>query len=95
VILRVDRLLGRQVWTANNKRLGRLHELCAEPQGGEVVIVEFMVGAAGLLQRLQLGVRLLAGLKRSGGYAVRWDQLDLSTPERPRLRCPIAALRRL
>jgi hypothetical protein len=92
--IRLDRLVGRKVHTANNRRLGRVEEFRAERRGDAWFISEYVVGAAGVLERLGLGARLILGLKRAGGYVVRWDQLDLSNPERPRLTCAVADLRR-
>ena len=92
--IRLDRLVGRVVRTANNRRLGRLEEFRAERLGSAWVIREYVLGSAGLLERLGLGVRLILGLNRAGSYVVRWDQLDLSNPECPRLRCPVGELRR-
>jgi len=92
--LRLDRLVGREVYTGNNRRLGRLEEFRAERRGDDWVIREYVVGTAGLLERLGLGVRLILGINRSDGYVVRWDQLDLSEPTRPRLTCSMEDLRR-
>jgi hypothetical protein len=92
--IRLDRLVGREVHTANNRRLGRMEEFRAERRGDTWFISEYVVGTAGLLERLDLGVRLLLGLKRGRGYVVRWDQLDLTNPERPRLTCSVEDLRR-
>jgi hypothetical protein len=92
--IRLDRLVGREVHTANNRRLGRMEEFRAERRGDAWFIREYVVGTAGLLERLDLGVRLLLGLKRGRGYVVRWDQLDLTNPERPRLTCSVEDLRR-
>jgi hypothetical protein len=94
ISFRLDRLVGREVHAANNRRVGRVEEFRAERRGDAWVIREYVVGTAGLLERLGLGVRLILGLKPGGGYVVRWDQLDLSNPERPRLTCPVADLRR-
>jgi sporulation protein YlmC with PRC-barrel domain len=92
--LRLDRLVGREVYTANNRRLGRLEEFRAEQREEGWVITEYVIGAAGIAERLGLGVRLVLGSKPAGGYIARWDQLDLSNPARPRLRCPVEALQR-
>ena len=94
VHLRLDRLVGREVYTANHRRFGRLHEFRAERRGNDWVITEFVIGAAGLLERLGLGVRLILGLERVGGYVARWDQLDFANADRPRLTCPVEELRR-
>ena len=90
---RLDRLVGREIYTGNNRRLGRLEEFRAVRRGGGWFIDEYVVGTAGLLERLGVGVRLVLGLNRAGGYVVRWDQLDLSDPERPRLTCSVEELR--
>jgi sporulation protein YlmC with PRC-barrel domain len=92
--VRLDRLIGRQVLTANNRRLGRLEECRLQERSGAWVVTEWIIGPVGLLERLGLGTRLIVGRKR-GGYIARWDQLDLSNPERPRLSCVVDALRRL
>lgn len=92
--VRLDRLIGREVHTANNRRFGRLEEFRAERRGDAWFINEFVVGTAGLLERLGLSVRLVLGLKRTGGYVIRWDQLDLSNPLRPLLTCSVDDLRR-
>jgi len=92
--LRLDRLIGRRVLTVNNRSLGRLEECRVERRGSAWVVTEWVVGSAGLLERLGLGARLVIGLSRRASYIIRWDQLDLSDPEKPRLSCPIDDLRR-
>jgi sporulation protein YlmC with PRC-barrel domain len=94
VTIRLDRLVGREVLTANNRRLGRLEEFRAERRDGEWVVVAYVIGAAGLLERLGVGARMLAGQKRRG-FVARWDQLDLSSPDGPRLSCSVDELTRL
>ena len=92
--LRLDRLIGRRVLTANNRPLGRLEECRVEQRGAVWVIRAWVVGPAGLLERLGLGARLIVGLSRGSSYVIRWDQLDLSDPERPRLLCAVEDLER-
>lgn len=92
--LRLDRLMARQVLAANNRPVGRLEEFRATKRGRDYQITEYVIGAAGLLERLGVGMLLLIG-RRSGGYVVRWDQLDISDPERPRLKCGVEELTRL
>jgi hypothetical protein len=92
--IRLDLLLGREVYTANHRRLGRLEEFRAERRGADWIVTEYVIGAAGLTERLGLGVRLVLGVNRAGGYVARWDQLDLSNPERLRISCPVEDLRR-
>jgi len=57
-------------------------------------VTAYALGGAGLAERLGVGVRLLFGGKRPGGYVARWDQLDISDVEHPRLLCPVEELLR-
>ena len=88
-------MLFRSVRTANNRRLGRLEECRVERRGNEWAVTEWIVGPAGLLERLGLGARLIVGASRGQSYVVRWDQLDLTDPDRPRLSCPLDEVRRV
>jgi hypothetical protein len=92
--LRLDRLLGRQVLAVNNRPVGPLEDFRAEKRGTGCVVVEYVIGVAGLFERLGVGVKLLFG-GRGGGYIARWDQLDVSDTDRPRLTCPIEELRKV
>ena len=92
--LRLDRLLGRRVLALNNHPVGRLEEFRAEERGSGCVVTEYVIGFAGLMERLHVGARLLFG-GRARGYVARWDQLDISNPERPRLTCSVDDLRKL
>jgi hypothetical protein len=93
--LRLDRLVGRRVLTANNQSLGRLEECRVERHGSGWVVTEWIVGPAGLSERLGLGARLVLGTRRGRSFIVRWDQLDLTDPDRPRLSCAVEELQRL
>ena len=92
--IRLDRLLGRQVIAANNHPVGRLKEFRAEKRGTGCVIAAYVMGVAGLSERLGLGLKLLLGRKR-GGYLARWDQIDLSDPDHPRLTCSVEDLQQV
>jgi hypothetical protein len=93
-IVRLDRLIGRKVLTGNNRPLGRLEECRAERRGNSWVAVEWVIGSAGLLERLGLGVRMILGIRAGKSFVARWDQLDLSNPDVPRLNCSLEELRR-
>jgi len=92
--VRLDRLLGRQVLARNNRPVGRLEDFRAEKRGSGLVITECVIGAAGLLERLHVGVRAIFGLK-GHGYVARWQQIDFSDSNHPRLTCGTEELRRL
>lgn len=90
--IRLDRLLGREVMAGNHHQVGLLEEFRAEVRDGECVVTEYVIGAAGLLERLDLN-QLVS--PRHRGYVARWDQLDISDERRPRLTCPISELQKL
>jgi hypothetical protein len=90
----LDRLIGRTILTGNNRPLGRLEECRAERRDDSWVITEWVIGSAGLLERLGLGVRMVLGLHTGTSFVARWDQVDISDPERPRLTCSVDELRK-
>jgi len=90
--IRFEQLLGRPVRAGNGRIVGRLEECRYEHRGDGYVITDYVIGVAGLIERLGLGMKLLVGRGRSG-YVARWDQIDISDPSRPRLRCGIDELR--
>jgi hypothetical protein len=92
--LRIDRLLGRQVLAANGRPAGRLEEFRAEVRDGHCVITEYVIGSAGLIDRMGVVARGLFGLPRRG-YVARWNQIDFSNFEAPRLTCPVEELEKL
>lgn len=91
---RLERLLGRRVLAGNNQAVGRLEEFRAEKRGSGYVITHYVIGRAGLFERLDVGVRLLVGA-HIGGYLARWDQVDIGDPDHPRLTCAVGELEEL
>ena len=91
--LHLELLLGRAVFDANGKKIGRLEEAVAEKHGGEWVVTEFLCGKFGAMERFSihhLGSALMHMLGATGTTGkpqrIKWDELDLSDPERPRLK---------
>ena len=96
-LIHVEQLLGEKVFALNGQPIGRLEDIRTEKNKGHLFVSEFLVGSYAMLERLaawQMGRMLLDvfGAKRSAGYRVRWDQLDLSDPRRPRLLCEVDEL---
>lgn len=93
--LRVESLLGRVVHDINGKSAGRIEELEAEQKGDQCVVRRFVLGEAGLRERLSVagfGMMFLHPLgARSNLHSrcVPWEQMDLSDPDHPRLRCTV------
>jgi hypothetical protein len=92
--LHAEDLIGRAVRAGNNRRVGRIEELRAETGADGCHVLAFVIGVAGLYERLGVGTRLLLGRHR-GGCVARWDQLDLSDPRHPRLTVPFEELERV
>jgi hypothetical protein len=96
-LLHVELLLGRKVFALNGQSIGRLEEIHAKTDRGHFFVSEFLVGSYAMLERLAAwtigrSVLRVLGAKRQEGYRVRWDQLDLSDPQRPRLLCDVDEL---
>jgi hypothetical protein len=97
--IRVEELLSRRVRALNGRVIGRIEEMLAEPRGKDVVVLQYLLGPAALLERLSMHVSRLPVLRWLAGkpahrYIVRWQQMDLSDAERPRLRCSVEELER-
>jgi sporulation protein YlmC with PRC-barrel domain len=96
--INIELLLSRRVYAINGKCIGRLEEVRAEMRDGECVLTEFLIGVYALFERLaggSIGRSILQTLRlkrKNGGYRVPWNQLDLSNPARPRLKCPLHEL---
>jgi sporulation protein YlmC with PRC-barrel domain len=93
----LELLLSHRVVDSTGRNVGRIEELRAKRDGGDVVVTEYLLGSDALLERL-LGLilelpflRLFRGEKK--GFRVPWDKMDLSDPKHPRLRCTRDELR--
>ena len=87
---RVEDLLGTQIRDVDGRKAGRIEELIAELRGTDLVVVEVHLGRGALLERLgELSglLPLLGSVQRRlhQRTRVRWDQLDLADPERPKI----------
>jgi len=90
----VELLLGEKVLAMNGQPIGRLEDIRTEVNRGHYFVSEFLVGSYAMLERLaawRIGRAVLRvfGAKKKLGYRVRWDQLDLTDPERLRLLCEV------
>jgi hypothetical protein len=112
--LHLELILGKRVVDVDGKRVGRIQEMRAErgeggggggnmgreveERQGELVVVEYLIGPAAILERLSAwhlmaaAMRLLRVRRFTGGYKVPWHLLDLSDPDNPRLRCSLDRL---
>src|SRR6476659_8960419 len=93
----LELLIGRRVFALNGRSVGRLEEVRAELNNrNDCFVSEFLIGTHGLLERLsvwRIGRAILRTLHlRKECYRVRWEQLDLTDPSRPQLKCEIDEL---
>ncbi len=101
--IHLERLLGRKVYDPSGNFAGHIEEISARggERGGECVIEEYLIGQRALMRRLSistlsLGIMRLFGASNShASHRVGWDQLDLSDPERPKLRVPVESLKEI
>ena len=97
--IRLHKLLSHDVVDTAGRRAGRIEEVRATVRGGECLVEEYILGREGLIERLsvpELATAFLSFLgagKPAGGQRVPWHQMDLSDPDRPRLRCTIDQLK--
>lgn len=96
-LVHVQLLLGEKVFALNGQPIGRLEDIRTEKNRGHFFVSEFLVGSYAMFHRLaawKMGRVLLDlfGARRSEGYRIRWDQLDLSDPHHPRLLCEVDEL---
>ena len=95
--LHVELLLGEKVFAMNGVSIGRLEEIRTEVNRGHLYVTEFLVGNYAVLERLaawRIGRAVLrvVGAQRKEGYRIRWEQLDLSDPQRLKLMCEVDEL---
>nr|WP_039739632.1 hypothetical protein [Hassalia byssoidea] len=99
--IHLELLLGKTVLDSTGKAIGRIEEVRASKQGEEWIVQEYLIGYAAILERLSawtvgLGIlHLLGAHKIHSGYTIPWDKLDLTDPNKPRLRCSLDELKSL
>ena len=91
----LELLLGKLVRDSEGARAGRILSVRAERQGDECLVRDYRLGPAALMSRLGISVlRLVGWPARKEPLRVPWEQLDLSDPEQPRLRCTLEELKK-
>ena len=96
--IHLELLIGKQVFALDGQPVGRVEEVRAELNArGYCFVTEFLIGKYALFERLaawRMARVILRTLHvgRTAGYRVRWEQLDLSDPRRPKLACEVEEL---
>lgn len=98
--INAELLLGKNVLTLNDTRAGRIEEIRIVLEKGDCFVTDYLIGSYAVLERLaafavgRAVLSLFDSILKSS-YIVPWDKLDLSQPERPRLRCRVSQLKQL
>jgi hypothetical protein len=92
---RVEELVGRCIVAPDGSVVGRIEEMRAIREGGYFVVSEFHIGTRALLERIAVRHFGWAVPRRLHGYRARWDQVDLTDPLLPRLRCEARELKEI
>jgi sporulation protein YlmC with PRC-barrel domain len=95
--IRLGDVVGRKVYDADGRSIGRVEEMLAEielhERGNDYVVVEVHVGAYGALEALAGSVfarhllRKFGRLVRHHQHRIPWALMDFSEPLTPRVRC--------
>jgi hypothetical protein len=90
-VVRVEDLVGRPVTTRDGAVVGRIEEIRARRRDDQHEVTEYLLGSGALLERFALVQRLFG--RRSHKLVARWDQIDISRPDKPTLTCAVDELR--
>jgi sporulation protein YlmC with PRC-barrel domain len=83
----LELLVGKVVHDAEGKKVGRIRSVHAEKEGDDCVVRHWELGGAALLSRFGISaLRLVGWPLRKEPRKIPWDQMDLSDPEKPRLK---------
>ena len=100
-LLDLQDLLGRKVHDTNGRCAGRIEEVIARKHGGDYLVEEFHFGRQALLERLSVTglsmtfLSFIGARRHPASHLATWEQLDLSDPSHPRLRCRTDDLKEL
>jgi hypothetical protein len=96
--VRLQHLLGKKVIDPSGKSAGRIEELRAVREEGVCRVEQYVLGRRGMLERLSVAnvslwvLGLLGARRASSWHRVPWHQMDLSDPNRPKLKCSVKEL---
>jgi sporulation protein YlmC with PRC-barrel domain len=89
--VRFEDLIGRVVCNTHGRAIGRIVDVRVEPQGDDYLVTTFLLGPLELLPLLLAFVGEIPTFRAFGiGQQrrlrpMRWNWVDLTDPERPRL----------
>lgn len=83
----VELLLGCRVLDVNDRVVGRIRSIHARRRGRDCVVEEYRIGPAAFLEGLGISTARMFGFQWGKPLCIPWQKLDLTDPEKPRLRC--------
>ncbi|HEY9448843.1 MAG TPA: hypothetical protein VIQ60_03785 [Gemmatimonadaceae bacterium] len=95
----VEQLLSRKVRDPSGRSAGRIEEIRATATEDALLVYQYDLGPAALLERLAVRLARFPALRKLGlaaerrGRCVPWAKMDLSDPHHPRITCPREELR--
>jgi len=98
-VIHLERLLNKKVRDSTGRKAGRIEEVRARVSEQGCVVEAYLLGRAGLLSRLSIPDVTLLLLNFAGTYGNRtdttvpWDQMDLTDPRHPKLKCTLEELK--
>lgn len=91
--IHLQQLIGSEVRDGAGKRIGRIEAVHAHRTNDACFIDEYHLGAGAWLERVGISALRLAGWRRfNKPLRVPWQQLDITDPDHPKLRCTKAEL---
>jgi sporulation protein YlmC with PRC-barrel domain len=88
-----ERMVGRRVYDPDGKKVGRIVAVRVDWEGKDCVVRDYLLGTAALAKRLGLSAKVFLGMPlKHQPRSIPWEMMDISDPERPRLRCPLAEI---
>lgn len=96
--IHLERLLGKKVYDRNGHKAGRIEEVRARVSADGCIVEAYLLGRAGLVARLSIPALTQTLLGFAGAKGIRtsrevpWNQMDLTNPRRPKLRCTVEEL---
>jgi sporulation protein YlmC with PRC-barrel domain len=96
--INAELLLGRKVCDVNGEKVGRIEEFQVEREDKACVVNAYLVGTSALIDRLSAWTLIRPISKSLSGrvfstYHIPWQDMDLTDPERPKLRIARSELR--
>jgi hypothetical protein len=95
----VEQLLSRKVRDPSGRSAGRIEEIRATATKDALLVYQYDLGPAALLERLAVGLARFPVLRKlrlaaeRRGRSVPWEKMDLSDPHHPRITCSCDELR--